>query len=896
MKFLAKAVKEGRTGTIMRLVAFVLVQFIFMNASAQEDLLSQKIDLNINNQKLGKALKKIEKAGSFRFSYSRKIVPVNEIVSINAQNESITEILSELLDPLNVEFIQVEKQIVLRRGKAATEGVEAPPPPVKVKRNYTISGTVFDVTSGETMIGATVYITELTSGTITNSYGFYSVTVPEGKYNLEFSFIGYKKVTREIDLSNNIEQNIQLNVDTELLQEVVIDASESVPFIENVQRGHAELKPESVTQMPALMGEHDVVKSLQSVPGIKLFADGSTMFHVRGGNRDQNLILLDEAPIYNPSHMLGLFSTIIPEAAKEIKIYKSDLPVQQGGRLSSLIDIKTHEGNLKRFGLSGSIGLAASRLAIEGPLKKNKSSFFVSGRFSNLNWFTRNIANSNAKISFYDFNAKFNVSLNKNNRLYFSFYSGYDKFEDLGNSGIEWGNFAGTLRWNHIFNSRLFSNTTLYSSWYNYYLVVSPANNDRWHSSIANLSLKSDFSYFISPENTLHFGVKFSHQGFNPGNYEPGDGSIPTEVPVVQKKNVNEFVLYAGNEQQFLEKISIKYGLRLNIWRNVGPTTEYLFDENYNPVQALEFGRGESYNSYVELAPRLGLAYQISPRVSTKAFYTRSVQNVHLITNSISPFTNFEVWLPSSLNIKPQRADQVGGGVFVKWPDKSLALSGELFYKWMDNQIDYVDHASMILNPFLEGELRFGKGRAYGGEIQLEKKQGKLKGWIGYAYARSFNKIIDINAGREYPTYFDRPHQISIFLSQNLGRKWDVSANWIYNTGASITSPTSFYWFESQQVPIYTERGNDRLPDYHRLDLSVNFRLNRPENRFKHHINFSIFNFYGQLNPVYLNFNKTVNENNDVVVPGDLFLPPGQTASFTYIYNFIPSISYNFKL
>ena len=267
-----------------------------------------------------------------------------------------------------------------------------------------------------------------------------------------------------------------------------------------------------------------------------------------------------------------------------------------------------------------------------------------------------------------------------------------------------------------------------------------------------------------------------------------------------------------------------------------------------------------------------------------------------MITNSISPFTNFEVWLPSSLNINPQKADQVGGGLFMKWPEKSLALSGEIYYKWMDNQIDYVDHASMILNPFIEGELRFGKGRAYGGEIQLEKKQGNLTGWIGYSYSRSFRKIVEINNGEEYPTYFDRPHEISVFLAKKLGRKWDISANWIYNTGASYTTPTGFYQFESQKVPIYTERGNDRLPDYHRLDFSVNFQLNRPENRFKHYLNFSIYNFYGQHNAVYLNFNKTTADNGDLVVPGDLFLPPEQTASYTYIYNFIPSISYNFRL
>jgi hypothetical protein len=277
-------------------------------------------------------------------------------------------------------------------------------------------------------------------------------------------------------------------------------------------------------------------------------------------------------------------------------------------------------------------------------------------------------------------------------------------------------------------------------------------------------------------------------------------------------------------------------------------------------------------------------------------FYTRTIQNVHLITNSISPFTNFEVWLPSALNIDPQKADQLGGGLFLKWPESSFGLSIEGYYKWMDNQIDYADHASMVLNPLIEGELRFGEGRSYGGEVQLEKKQGKLTGWIGYAYSRSFRTIAGINHGKEYPTYFDRPHEISFYFNQKLGRKWDISANWIYNTGASITTPRAFYEFESQKVPIYSGRGNDRLPDYHRLDLSINLQLGKGNGRFKHHLNFSIYNLYGQHNPVYLNFNKTIAENGDLVIPGDLFLPPEQTASYTYLYNFIPSISYNFKL
>ena len=872
----------------------MLVSWNF-NAFSQSAPLDRRIDFEAYEMKLGKVLKRLEKAGGLHFSYSRKAVPVQQQVTVLLGHKTLRSILHELLDPVGITFVEVEQHVVLRRATPANNELPARTAAAK-KVSYTLSGHLKDRATGESLIGAAVFVRELSAGTVANAYGFYSLTLPAGTYHLTYSFIGYHDRQQTLELVKNTQISMPLEADTELLQEVVIQAGLSVPFVEKVQKGQTELTPVVVSQMPALLGEQDVIKALQGVPGINLFADGSTISHVRGGDRDQNLVLLDEAPIYNPSHVLGLFSTIVPDAVKDIKIYKGDLPVQQGGCLSSLVDIRTKEGNMKRFGLSGSIGMAASRLAVEGPFKKDKSSYFVSGRFSNLNWFTKNIANNNAHIGFYDFNAKFNVSLNQHNRLYFSFYSGLDRFEDQGNSGIEWGNFAATLRWNHIFNSRLFSNTSLYSSWYNYFLITSARENNRWHSSIANLSLKSDFSYFINPENSLYFGGKISFHSFNPGNYEPGNGIHPASVPFVPHKNANEVALYAGNEQQFGDKISLKYGLRLSVWQNIGPTTEYLYDDNYTPIESKDISGGVVYNTYAELAPRLALAYRFTPGLSARAFYTRTVQNVHLITNSISPFTNFEVWMPSSLNIQPQRADQVGTGLFARWPAKSLALSAEVYYKWMDHQIDYKDHASMVLNPFIEGELRFGKGRSYGGEIQLEKKQGKTTGWIGYAYSRAFRTIPEINNGAAYPTYFDRPHEVSLFLSEKLGRRWNISASWIYTTGASITSPTGFYWFEGQQVPIYDHRGNDRLPDYHRMDLSVNFQLNRPGRRFRHFLNFSIYNLYGQHNPVYLNFNKTITGGGDLLVPGDLFPPPAQTPSLSYIYNVIPSISYNFKL
>jgi hypothetical protein len=873
---------------ILLFCVFMMPLWVFSQSA-----MDQKISLSHERVKLKRVLKTIEKKSGINFSYSKKLIPVDERITYSCSNKELSQVLSDILSPLHIEYQVLDDYLILKptiEQNITGDQIE----PSITGRKFTISGNISEAVSGEVLIGATIRVEELHQGTITNSYGFYSLSLPQGSYQLVISFIGFKELRKNIELDKNLKIDGFLEEDTELLPELLIVSDPSIDFLESVHMGHMEIKPADIDAYPALMGEKDVIRSLQSIPGIKMYADGSTMFHVRGGNRDQNLILLDEAPLYNPAHVLGLFSTITAEATKDIKIYKSDLPVQQGGRLSSLIDIKTNDGNMKRFGFSGSLGMLSSKLSFEGPLKKDKSSFFVGGRISNFGWFTEGIANSEANIGFYDFNAKLNVMLNKNNRLFFNFYSGLDRFEDVGSSGIEWGNFAGTVRWNHIFNSKLFMNTTFYSSSYNYYLFTDPQRKSAWHSSIGNISLKSDLSYFINPQNNLYFGLNYRFHHFNPGNFESSNGQ--PDVGFVPKKNVNEISLYAGNKQQFYEKLSIKYGLRFNFWQNFGPTTEIVYNRQYQPIEAQQIDRGEFYNTYFELAPRLAMTYKFSDRLSSKVFYNRSIQNIHLITNSISPFTNFEVWLPSSPNIKPQTSDQLGGGLFLKWPGKGITLNGEIYYKWLNNQIDYKDHASMILNPLLEGELRFGKGRAYGGEINLEKNYGKLTGWVGYAYSRSYLKIPGINNNEEYPTYYDRPHELTMHINFRPGYRWEFGLNWLYTTGASITTPTGFYQYNDKTVPIYNQRGNDRLPDYHRMDISINLHLGRKSSRFKHYLNFSIYNLYGQKNPVYVNFNKTLNNNGEPRVPADYYPLPGLTPTQTFIYSVVPSLSYNFKL
>jgi len=811
-------------------------------------------------------------------------------------NESLATILVGLLHPLGIEFIAVEDHIVLRPKIAKSEKQSVSPPIEKPHGNYTLHGTLRDAVSGEVLIGATIWIPTLSKGTMTNAYGFYSLTVPEGKHTARLSYIGYKSKEIALDLKADRKADLSLEREISILPEILIEASAFSGSIEQTQASRVNLRPASVENMPAMMGEGDVVKSLQMVPGIQLFADGSTMFHVRGGSRDQNLILLDEAPIYNPSHLLGLFSTISPEAAKDIKVYKGNIPIWQGGRISSLIDIYTNDGNMKKSGFSGSLGLISTRLAVEGPLKKDRSSFFLSGRFSHIKWFVQQFAPGTSKLYFYDINGKVQFQVNNNNRLYFSFYSGSDYFSSDNNSAITWGNFAATIRWNHIFNSRLFSNTTLYSSKYDYNLFTSVSDNNRWHSSIANLSLKTDFSWFVNPEFNIKYGVSFSTHYFDPGNYTLGSGAPTGQVPSVSTRYANEITAYAGNEHTFYERLSISYGLRFSLWMNAGPGTEYQFDKDYNPVGSQKYEAGDIYHTYSNIEPRIELAYRLLKREVFNLYYTRSVQNMHLITNSISPFTSFEFWLPSGPNLQPQLGDQVGAGWVHQFENREMELSIDGYYKWMHNQIDYKDHASMILNPLIEGELRFGKGWSYGAEIMLRKTKGKLSGWLSYYYARSFRKIQGINNSHTFTAFSDRPHSISVVLNQMLSKRLVFSANWFYSTGTPVTTPSGFYNYNGHTVPLYEARNNQRLPDYHRLDLSLNIQLNRPDRKFKHKLNISIYNVYGRKNPVYVNFNKTELGNGEVKVPGDLFPSPKLLPTQTFIYGFIPSVSYQFKL
>ncbi len=856
---------------------FLLLSFI----GYSQNLPDQRITINVRNQTLASILAEIEQKSGIKFSYNPRKIESDRKLDFTVLNKTVDEALKELSLSAALQYVFVENQIILTPQKKSEVVTE--------QQAVTYSGYVKDATNGEALIGATIYIKELQSGTVTNSYGYFSITLPKGAYEVTVSYIGYTSVQKIIELSNSIREELSLDENLPMLKEIVVTAQPE-ESVSETQVSNLHLRPKAVEERPALFGENDVIKSLESVPGIKLHSDGSTFYYVRGGNRDQNMILIDDAPIYNPSHLLGLFSTLIPDAATDITLYKGNMPASFGGRLSSLLDVHTRKGNDQFTQVWGNIGLISTKLGVEGPLKKGSSSFLLSGRFSRLKWLFEQVDQNINQFSFHDLVGKVNFKLNTKNHAYFSFYSGSDNYFS-GNNGINWANTAATFRWTHLYSERLFINTTLSASGYDYFLHTDVSNNQRWNSHIANVNFKSDFSYFINPNNELSFGAGVNGYNFNPGNVST-NGKQNSNVSARHSLDV---ILYGNQELKLSPKWGLNYGLRFTSWTNYGEAFEFTFDENHNPIDTLLYNAGDSYINFMNAEPRLTLQYLISNTSSIKAGYSRIVQNVHLISNSISPFTSLEVWLPSSFNIKPQLADQVTLGYYHQLSKSGISLSAEVFYKKMQHQIDFETHAETLLNPFFESELRFGTAKSYGLELLAKKDLGRLRGLAGYTFSRVTRNFPDLNEGRSYNAMFDRPHQINSSLAYDLTKRWTLGATWNFLSGSPYTSPVSFYQYNGLEVPIFDQKNNDRLPSYHRLDFTANFKLNKnPEKKFKHDLTFSVFNLYGRKNPLFVNFNKEEQSYRDFKVPANLLQSEHAISQF-YLFQFTPAVSYNFR-
>jgi hypothetical protein len=858
----------------------LLPLFTTIQTSGQHQLPDIRLSLDVHDITLAELLGRIAENAGVTFSYNPRKIPATQKTNYKADNENLRDVLNHLSDEFGVVYEFVENQIILKPDRR--QG--------KVSNAFTISGTIRDSDSGEALIGASVFLHELQTGTITNAFGFYSITIPAGSYSVSYSFVGYKEIRKSFALNGPVKEDLSLTQATPVLEEVVVHSAPSIAV--QMLTSNTDIRPAAVEERPEFLGELDVVKALESVPGVKFHSDGSTFYYVRGGHRDQNLILIDDAPVYNPSHMLGIFSTLIPDAVNSITMYKGDMPPSFGGRLSSVLDVRTKKGNDQHFQAWGNLGFISTKLGVEGPIRRSASSYLLSGRFSTMKWFFQRIGENIERFDFYDLTGKVNVRMNAKNRMFFSFYSGADNYFGE-NNGIAWSNNAATLQWNHLINDRLFLNTTLAAGGYDYFLHVNVANGTKWNSHISNFNIKTDFSYFLSPEQEVTFGIGINGYAFNPGNLQSNVNI--GNLPALSVRNSVEAVAYGNHEVRLTNKFGVNYGVRLTSWSNHGEAFEYIFDENRFPADTLFFQSGDNYKQFFTAEPRMTFSYFISDERSMKASFCRNIQHVHLISNSISPFTSLDVWVPSSFNIQPQMSNQLTVGYYHTLPGRSISFSAEIFYKKMSNQIDYDVHAEILLNPFFERELRFGKAKAYGIELLAKKEEGRLHGWAGYSWSRVKRKFPEINSGKVYNAFNDRPHQVNLTGIYDLSPRWQLGANWNYSTGSPYSSPVSFYSYNGEEVPVYGQKNNSRLPDYHRLDVSATYKLNKnPERKFVHNLSFSVFNFYGRKNALFVNYNKIEMADGTLKIPANVDDANRVTSNF-YLFGFTPSISYNFR-
>lgn len=754
---------------------------------------------------------------------------------------------------------------------------------INAQTKYTISGTVKDKKTGEQLIGAVIRVEELKgTGVACNEYGFYSLTLPEGNYTLKTSMLGYTDFSLKIDLNKNIKHDLLLEDAAKIMDEVVISTEIKDKNVTQAQMGVETINIKEINKIPVLMGEKDVLKTMQLIPGIKSARDGNAGFYVRGGGADQNLILLDEAPVYNASHLLGFFSTFNSDAIKDVAIYKGTMPAQYGGRLSSALDIKMNDGDDKKVHVKGGLGLIASKLAIEGPLVKNKGSFLITGRRTYADLFLKlsdDSALKNSKLYFYDLNLKANYTLNDKNRIVLSGYFGRDVLGIKSLFGIDWGNTTATLRWNHIVNAKLFSNTSFIYSNYSYKLNLA-TDDISVTSKIQDYNFKQEFQYFPNPRNKIRMGLNAIHHTIVPGQISSADPKVSI-AHKLQNRSALDNAIYISNEWKASEKLTINYGLRFTSFTALGKGDFFTYDKSGTVTETKSYKDGETVKTYFNLEPRFSASYVVNEQHSVKAAYTRNAQNLHLISNStaVSPT---DLYILSSKNTKAEIADQVSLGYFRNFKENKYEFSAEVYYKAMQNQIDYKDGANTIANDKIEGELLYGIGRAYGLELFFKKKFGKFNGWVGYTLSKSEKKIDGINNDKWYNAKQDKTHDISIVGIYDFSKKWSVSATWVYSTGNAVTFPTGKYTIDGQTTFSYSDRNGARMPSYHRLDIGATWQAKKTE-KFESSWNFSVYNAYNRANAYSISFRDDPND------------PSKTQAVQTTLFRIVPAITYNFK-
>ena len=752
-----------------------------------------------------------------------------------------------------------------------------------IAQRYHISGTVTRVDTKERIAGVPVTVKELiTTGTSTNESGEYRISLPKGNYTLVVKFIGYHEIEIPVNLNKNIVQDIELNLSSVGLKEVVVSTERSDANIASAQVGVERMSMQEVNKLPVLFGERDIIKALQLMPGVKAASEGSAGFFVRGGTTDQNLVTLDNVPVYNASHLMGFFSTFNSNSVRDVTLYKGAMPAQYGERLSSVLDVQMKDGDTEEYHLEGGIGLIASNLSLDGPIQKGKSSFLMSGRRTYADAIARLSGSEDAKnttLYFYDLNARMNFNLSPKDRLTFSGYFGKDKLALKEVVDTDWGNLIGTLKWTHQMSSRWASSTTIQYNKYDYNIKLDMGLQLHSSSKINDYTFKQEFLYQKNPYNLWRIGYGTTYHILEPGNYiyEEGKG----EPLILQKRYSWENGLYISNSNKITDRFEIIYGLRLSAFSALGKGEFYTLNENKEVVDSVWYNSDKIVKTYINLEPRLSMVYKLNNVSSLKAAYARTTQGMHLLTNSAMN-TPMDRWVSSTNNIKPQIANQVSLGYFRNFSNDMYEFSVEGYCKDMRNQIDYKDNAELTKNNDVESELLYGKGRAYGVELLLRKRYGQLTGWIGYTLSRSEKQIDGVNNDEWYPARQDRTHDISIVGIYELNPKWTLSAAWIYYTGNAVTYPSAKYQLDGREIIYFSERNGYRAPAYHRLDLSATCILKKTK-KYYSELSFGLYNAYGRENAYMIDFRT----NDD---------DPARMSAYQYsLFRFIPSISWNFK-
>ena len=766
---------------------------------------------------------------------------------------------------------------------------------------FTLSGKIVESASNETLISVNVIVPELNTGAVTNEYGFYSITLPKGTYKIVVSYLGFSDITETITLDNNITKNFSLEESFENLDEVIITENVEKLNIKKPQMSVNALSSATIKDIPVVFGEADVIKAITLLPGVTNAGEGSSGFNVRGGAADQNLILLDEATVFNSSHLFGFFSVFNPDAIKDIKLYKGGIPARYGGRVSSVLDIYQKEGNSKEFHMNGGIGIVSSRILAEGPIKKDKGSFLFGGRSSYAHLFLP-LFDIDNKAYFYDLNTKLSYDINDNNSIYLSGYFGRDVFSITDSFENTYGNTVVNFRWNHLFSDKLFSNMSVIYSDYYYGLKLNFVEFD-WNSGIQNFNFKYDFKHYVTDGFKLQYGLNSIYYKFNPGDIKPSTPTSGINPFKLTDKYAFENAVYIDAEHKLSDKLNLSYGLRISSFLRLGQNqlntyqddqavifnNDFQIYQKANPTGSESFNKSDVIKSFANLEPRASLAYQLNDNSSVKASYNRMTQYLHLLSNTSSP-TPLDIWTPSGKYVKPQLLDQVALGYFKSFNDDNYSLEVETYYKKIQNRIDYIDGADLIANDAIEQVILNGEARAYGLEILLRKNEGRFKGWLAYTLSKSEQKTpgrtaneTGINNGNWYNTAYDKTHDISLTTSYDWNKKWKFNANFLFQTGQPTTYPNGQYTYNGINIPSYSNRNEDRLPAYHRLDLSANYTP-KPDktSKWQSYWVFGLYNVYNRRNAASITF-------------GENRMTGTNEATRLSIFGIIPSISYNFK-